>query len=100
MLAFVFFLLINFFFHHVLCQQCEYSSSEYGVALVGHVYKSFIADRLATCYSACHTQPVCQSFNFNLADNTCELITETKHSRPGDFVEKDDSVYADIPDRR
>ena len=72
--------------------------SEHGFALVGHAYKSFTADRLATCYSACNTQPACQSFNYNLADKTCEFNNDTKYFCAKYFVEKATSIYADNPD--
>ena len=81
-------------------QQCKFRSrSEYGYALLGNVYNSFIAARLAVCYSACNTQPDCQSLNYNLADNTCHLNKETKASSPENFARKESFVYAENPDR-
>ena len=79
-------------------KSCTNHRSEYGFALVGHVYKSFTADRLATCYSACNTQPACQSLNYNLADKTCEFNSKTKRLNPKDWAGKANSVYADNPD--
>ena len=73
--------------------------SEYGFVLVGHVFKSFTADRLASCYSACNTRPDCQSLNYNLADKTCQFNNETHRSYPEKLISKDVSVYAENPDR-
>ena len=77
---------------------CKDHHSVPGFALVGHVYKSFAADRLATCYIACTIQPACQSLNYDLSDKTCEFNNDTKYYRAKYFVEKATSVYADNPD--
>ncbi|XP_078356544.1 uncharacterized protein LOC144641399 [Oculina patagonica] len=79
-------------------KRCVDHRSEYGFALVDHVYHSFTADRLSTCYIACNMQPACQSLNYDLADKTCQFNNNTKHFRPKYFVEKATSVYADNPD--
>lgn len=78
-------------------KSCKDHHSEPGFALVDHVYKSFTADRLATCYMACTTQPDCQSLNYDLADKTCEFNNDTKYYRAKYFVEKATSVYSDNP---
>ena len=90
--------LVAFFRQTVGGQSCKDHRSVHGFALVEHAYKSFTADRLATCYSACNTQPACQSLNYNLADKTCEFNNDTKYFRAKYFVEKATSVYADNPD--
>ena len=68
-------------------KSCNNNLSEYGFAL-DHVYKSFLADRLVTCYISCNMQPACQSLNYNLADKTCELNNDTKYFRPRHSVAK------------
>ena len=79
-------------------ESCKRHSSEYGFALVDHVYQSFFADRLISCYLSCSTQPACQSLNYNLADKTCEFNNDTKYFRPKYFVQKPTFVYAENPD--
>ena len=79
-------------------ESCRNDNSEHGFALVDHVYRSFFADRLVSCYMSCSMQPACQSLNYNLADKTCEFNNDTKHFRPKYFVEKPTYVYADNPD--
>ena len=76
----------------------EQHRSEYGFALLDHVYHSFGANGLSACYIACNMQPACQSFNYNLADKVCQFNNNTKYFRPDYFVEKATSVYADNPD--
>ena len=84
----------------VFGQRCKLTRrSEYGLVLVGHWYKSFTADRLASCYSACNTRPDCQSLNYNLADKTCQFNNETHRSHPEKLKSNDVSVYAENPDR-
>ena len=78
-------------------ESCSNDNSEYGFALVDHVYRSFFADRLVSCYMSCTAQPACQSLNYNLADKTCEFNNDTKYFRPKYFVEKPTFVYGDNP---
>ena len=79
-------------------KSCIDHRSEYGFALLDHVYHSFTVDRLSACYIACNMQPACQSLNYNLADKSCQFNNNTKYFRPKSFVEKATSVYADNPD--
>ena len=79
-------------------ESCSNNNSEHGFAFVEHVYRSFFADRLVSCYMSCSMQPACQSLNYNLADKTCEFNNDTKYFRPKYFVEKPTYVYADNPD--
>ena len=79
-------------------QSCKNHRSEHGFALIHHPYKSFPADRLATCYNACNTQPACQSLNYDLADRTCHFNKDTNYFRAKYFLGKANSVYADNPD--
>ena len=79
-------------------ESCKNHLSEYGFALVDHMYQSFTAHSLASCYIACNIEPACQSLNYNLADKMCEFNNDTKYYRAKYFVEKATSVYADNPD--
>ncbi|XP_074608913.1 uncharacterized protein LOC141863318 [Acropora palmata] len=91
--------LSSLFFHALVWagESCNKRYSEYGFALVNHVYHSFFADRLVSCYMSCATQPACQSLNYNLADKTCEFNNDTKYFKPKHFVEKPTFVYGDNP---
>lgn len=88
------------FFHDTFADtscQGKNQLSEYGFALVEHVYKTFTVDRLVACFIACNKEPSCQSLNFNLADHTCEF-NDTKHYQPKYFVDKPTFVYVENPD--
>ena len=91
-----FFLLATFSFS-TASSNCKTSGSLYGAGHLGHVYKSFTVDRLATCYSACNSQPACQSLNYNLADKTCYFNRIARRSE--DLVEMESFVYAENPNR-
>ena len=75
-------------FRPLVCtgESCSNDNSEQSFALVDHVYPSFFADRLVSCYMSCSTQPACQSLNYNLADKTCEFNNDTKYFRPKYFL--------------
>ena len=91
------FLLLVTFSFSTASNNCKTSGSLYGVAHLSHVYKTFIADRLATCYIACNSQLACQSLNYNLTDKTCYFSRIAKRSE--DLVEMENFVYAENPNR-
>ena len=81
-------------------QRCKVTQlSEHGLVLLDHVFKSFTVDRLASCYIACNSQPVCQSLNFRLSDKTCQFNKETKISCPACLKQNEGFIYSENPDR-
>ena len=83
-----------------VAQRCKVTQrSEHGLVLLDHVFKSFTVDRLASCYIACNSQPVCQSLNFRLSDKTCQFNKETKISCPACLKQHEGFIYAENPDR-
>ncbi|XP_015772417.1 PREDICTED: uncharacterized protein LOC107350695 [Acropora digitifera] len=80
--------------------QCKsQKSSEFGFVLIDHVFESFPAEVLVSCYFSCNARPDCQSLNFNLANKICQLNNETRHSRPEKLMSSDFFVYAENPNR-
>lgn len=80
-------------------RQCVSTSSKYGFILVGSVFKSFPSESLHLCHITCQKNPVCQSLNYNAAENVCELSTEMSRSRPENFQQRKMFVYAEkLPD--
>ena len=88
----------TFFRRELAGRSCKDHHSEPGFALIDHVYNSFSTDHLSACFIACNMQPACQSFNYDLADKTCQFNNNTKYFRPKYYVEKGSSVYSDNPD--
>lgn len=80
-------------------QPCKSERSTYGFVLVGHLFKYFASENLLLCYNACKADPICQSLNYNLADNICEFSSEFRRSRPEHFQKRNMYVYAENPDR-
>ncbi|XP_044179863.1 venom prothrombin activator oscutarin-C non-catalytic subunit-like [Acropora millepora] len=63
----------------------EYAIS--GMFLKGHTFKTITVDSPTSCDSLCIQDVRCQSYNFIIGKNICELNNRTKEARPGDFVD-------------
>ena len=67
--------------------QCKTSErSVPGKALKGHTFKEFAARAIVECQNTCENDPRCASYNFYIPDKVCELNSQTKETRPDDFV--------------
>ena len=98
--VFSFWFILALYSVKTFAQRCKLTQrSENGLVLLDNVYKSFIVDRLASCYIACNSQPACQSLNFRLSDKTCQFNKETKFSCPTSLKQNEGFIYADNPNR-
>lgn len=75
-------------------QHCRTASSENGKMLQGHTFQSLMAGNPLECMLKCNTEIQCQSINYEMMTNECELNNRTKEARPEDFVEKRGKLYA------
>ena len=66
------------------CHSVEYSIT--GMHLRGHTFKTFRVGLHESCYFKCKEEVTCQSYNFVIDQNICELNNRTKEARPEDFV--------------
>ena len=66
------------------CQTAEYSIR--GMFLKGHTFKSSKVRWPVGCYLMCEEEVMCQSYNFVIDQNICELNNRTKEARPEDFM--------------
>ena len=67
--------------------QCKTSErSVPGKALKGHTFKEFAARAIVECQNNCENDHRCASYNFYIPDKVCELNSQTKETRPDDFV--------------
>ena len=67
--------------------QCQ-PSAEYsirGMFLSGHTFKTYKIEWYESCYFRCVEEVTCQSYNFVIGQNVCELNNRTKEARPEDF---------------
>ena len=75
-------------------EQCKvYQVPIRGKALHGHSYKTAKAGELFRCYVRCERDPVCKSCNFKHTQEICEMNSETKETKPDDFITDEQSYY-------
>ena len=67
-----------------LCKTSERSVP--GKALKGHTFKEFAVRAIVDCQNTCENDPRCASYNYYIPDKVCELNSQTKETRPDDFV--------------
>ena len=67
-----------------LCKTSERSVP--GKALKGHTFKEFAVRAIVDCQNTCENDPRCASYNYYVPDKVCELNSQTKETRPDDFV--------------
>ena len=67
-----------------LCKTSERSVP--GKALKGHTFKEFAVRAIVDCQNTCENDPRCASYNCYIPDKVCELNSQTKETRPDDFV--------------
>ena len=67
--------------------QCE-PVAEYsirGMFLRGHTFKTYKIEWHESCSFRCAEEVTCQSYNYVIGQNLCELNNRTKEARPEDF---------------
>ena len=85
--------------HKVTGQQCSPSeqkreTSILGMMLQGHIFKKITGATLGNiCLQECYRDIRCQSFNFVIYQDMCELNNRTKEARPEDFVPNSGRYY-------
>ena len=67
-----------------LCKTSERSVP--GKALKGHTFMEFAVRAIVDCQNTCENDPRCASYNYYIPDKLCELNSQTKETRPDDFV--------------
>ena len=73
--------------------QCETKEKSIGgMFLRGHTFKTCNVE-LPECFIRCDEDVTCQSFNFVIGQNLCELNNRTKEARPEDFRPDQTRLY-------
>ena len=83
-------------FHEFVAEHCGTSSySIYQMMLKGHTYTRIKArpGSPLDCKQACDSDVRCQSYNYIISQDICELNTRTKEARPDDFIKNSDRYY-------
>ena len=85
--------------HEVTGQQCSPSEQKrevsiFGMMLQGHIFKKITGATLGNiCLQECYRDVRCQSFNFVIYQDMCELNNRTKEARPEDFMQDPTRLY-------
>ena len=81
--------------YNISSQQCGIDTySIYQMMLRGHTFKTLKARPLSLdCREACLSDVRCQSYNYVMFKDICELNNRTKEARPEDFVKDSDRYY-------
>ena len=80
---------------NVEAQQCSRQSkeaSQFGMMLQRHIFKQ-MTEPSYVCLKECRLDLRCQSFNYVISKEMCELNNRTKEARPEDFVPDHDRYY-------
>ena len=80
-------------FYEISSQQCDSEYSFHGMMLGQHVYKTMKTSSSLECLQACNDEVKCQSFNYVIFKDVCELNNRTKEARPEDYVPDADRFY-------
>ncbi len=86
---------VSLMFCNIFSQQCGIDTySIYQMMLKGHTFQTFKARPLSTdCRDACNSVVRCQSYNYVIFKDICELNNRTKEARTEDFVKDNDRYY-------
>ena len=77
----------------VNANRCGKEGSVYGKTLQGSVFKTSVTETPYLCQQACGAETRCQSFNYNVYSQLCELNSRTKEARPHEFVADEERMY-------
>ena len=86
---------VSLMFCNISRQQCGIDTYFiYQMMLKGHTFETFRARPLSfECRKACNSDVRCQSYNYVVFEDLCELNNRTKEARPMDFVKDRDRYY-------
>ena len=73
--------------------QCMTEQNIPGMALKGHTFKTSVVKAPYVCDFKCEQDVRCQSFNYVIQDNVCELNNRTKEEKPEYFVRDAERFY-------
>ena len=86
-------LMLRQMFSGLFAKQCSCQVSVYGMMLQRHIFKIVEISNTLECLTACNDEERCQSFNYVVSKNICEMNNRTKEARPEDFVPDSDRYY-------
>ena len=72
---------------------CFTQENEPGMALKGHTFKKIVVKAAYICDFKCEQDIRCQSFNYVIQRNICELNNRSKEEKPEYFVRDPERFY-------
>ncbi|KAL9961249.1 hypothetical protein ACROYT_G030158 [Oculina patagonica] len=82
----------------VAAQECGDIYSIKGMMLKRHIVKTMNTSSSFECLRACKDEIICQSFNYVMLHNICELNNATKETKPEYFATSPDRYYITVKD--
>jgi len=82
-------------FYELNAQQCIIRGEQTirGMMLKGHTFIEEKTGIWLNCLDMCDDDVRCQSFNYVISQDICELNNRTEEARPEDFVPESDRLY-------
>ena len=81
---------------NVASDECKDSYSILGMMLKGHIIKTVKTSISLDCLRACNDDVRCQSFNYVMMENICELNNSTKEAKPKYLAPSPDRYYVTV----
>ena len=75
-----------------VCSKQSKEASHFGMMLQRHIFKR-MKEPSYICLNECRLDLRCQSINYVISKEMCELNNRTKEARPEDFVPDPDRYY-------
>lgn len=76
--------------------QCKSQVSTFRKALKSHTFDKFYVNRPDICIKTCMNEPRCQSINYVMEENMCELNNRSKEARPENYVTDPGKIYMTV----
>lgn len=79
--------------HGKAADQCPAQEPIYWKALKGYTFKTLPDSSQFECLVDCHYEVRCQSYNYVIKDNICEMNNRTREAKPDQFVSDSGRFY-------
>lgn len=76
-----------------ITEPCGSVQPIYGMVVKRHVFQTMKTSSSFQCSKACDNEVRCQSFNYVVTKEICELNNRTRSARPEDLVQDKDGLY-------
>ena len=93
-------LVVSRMFHIAPAQRCGTENSIFGKMLRGHTFRELKTNHSIECLQTCNADVRCQSINYVMRNDICELNNRTKEARPENFIRNIDRYYLRRVDKR